>query len=108
MIGNLNVVIDSVDYVSDIDAPVDYSLEDIPTRCADYLLAGGNTLFEYESEEYMYMNLRDSSSDEEERKSEEKFVRRVKRRTLRRRTRLEQLRRGGDTELNVEEIDRCL
>ena len=101
--GNCNVV-EHVDYVTDIDAPVDYSLENIPTRCADYLLPGGDTFFEYDSDEDMYMNLRDSSSDEDEKKAEEKFVRRFKRRALRRRIRMERRQRGRDTEWSVEEM----
>ena len=101
--GNCNVV-DSVDYVADIDAPDDYSWENIPTRGADYIVAGGDTYFEYDSDGDMYMGLRDSSSDEDEKRSEEKFVRRVKRRTLRRRIRLERRRRGRDTEWSVEEM----
>ena len=54
------------------------------------------------------MGLRDSSCGEDEKRSEEKFVRKVKRRTLRRRIRLERLRRGRDTEWSVEEMDRWL
>ena len=71
IVESANVVVDSVDSVSDTDAPVDCSLENIPTRCADYLLAGGDTIFEYDSDEDMFMNLRNSSSDEDEKKSEE-------------------------------------
>ena len=63
--GNCNVV-DGVDYVTGIGVPVDYSLENIPTRCADYHLAGGDTDFEYDSDRDMYMGLRDSSTDEDE------------------------------------------
>ena len=103
--GNCNVVVSSVDYVSDIGAPADYSLENIPTRCADYLLPGGDKFSEYDSDEDMYMNLRDSSSDKDEKKSEEKFVTRVKRRALRRRIRMERRRRGRDTEWSIEEMD---
>ena len=97
-------VVDYVDYIADVDAPVDYSLENIPTRCADYFVPGGDTLFKYDSDAYIYMSLRDSSSDEDEKKAEEKFVRRVKRRTLRRRIRMERRRRGRDIEWSVDEM----
>jgi hypothetical protein len=84
--------------MSDVDAFVDDTSENIPSRCADYLLPGGDTLFEYDSDEDMYVNLRDSSSDEEEKKSEAMFVEKVKRRTRRRQIRMERRQRGRDTE----------
>ena len=46
-----------------------------------------------------------SSSDEAERLSEEKFVRRFGRRTLRRRSRMERRRRGRDHVWSVDEMD---
>ena len=70
-------VVDPVGCVDDIEFPVDYSLENIPTRCADYLFVGVDTYFEYDSDGDIHPALRDSSSEKKEKQSEEKFVRRV-------------------------------
>ena len=121
--------------MDDLDAPVDDSLDDIPTRYADYGgLAPGDPGF-YDSRMnptelnvIMSENLKSqnadkldfpsvdsdgnirpalgvSSSDEEEKLSEEKFVRRVKRRTFRRRVRMERHWRGHDTVWSVEDME---
>ena len=53
--GNRGVVVDDGDYISDINASIADSSENLPSRCADYLLAGGDAFFEYDSEEDMYI-----------------------------------------------------
>ena len=122
----------------DVDAPVDYSLDEVPTRCADYIgLVPGDPGFDYSRmdpaklEIIMSENMKSQnadmlvfsevdsdgdvrpalgagSSDGAEKQSEEKFVRKSKRRTLRRRSRMERRRRGRNTIWGVDEMDRWL